>query len=195
MTIANILRLNGIDVERTVSPEGRIIFAGERSIGTGAPLKPHTFHDGESPEAGVAHSGRWWEEDRALERELSAMSEHFPGFILAGGDPSLPPAWKGTIDTGHGKFELIVQHRVDHGLPLVIPVAPRSFSRSDSFRRRRSAPHLYLNGNLCVAAEEDWNASEDTAATVTAWTAHWYANYVEWLYTGTWPAEGYRGAA
>ncbi len=197
MTIANILRLNGIDVERTVSPTGRIVFQGERGAVAGAPLKPHTFHDGEAPEDGDdgARAGRWWQQDGALEREAAAMSRHFPGFVSAGGDQSLPPAWRGTIDTGRGKFDVIVQHRVDHGLPVVIPIAPRSFTRSDAFRRRRLAPHLYTNGNLCVAAEDDWNPAEDTAATVTAWAAHWYAMYVEWLFTGEWPADGYRDTA
>jgi hypothetical protein len=192
MTIANVLRLNGIDVPRSISPTGRVIFqTGNEESPVYAPLKPHTFHGGlETPDGEPTRD--WWTEPGALDSEMFAMETWFPGFSLIPQESSEPPAWFGSIQTGRGTFDVVVQHRRDHGLPLVIPIRPKRFERSDSFRRRIPSPHLYLSGNLCVASAEDWSAREDTAATVVGWAAHWYAMYAEWLFTGHWPTEGYQ---
>jgi hypothetical protein len=95
----------------------------------------------------------------------------------------------GDIDTGRGKFKVVVVLRRDQGLPFVrLFGGPRLGVNAG--RRWMPSPHLYLNGNLCVADSADWNQDEHTAATVVAWTAHWLAAYTEWRITRRWPVQG-----
>lgn len=195
MTIADVLRANGTNVPRTVSPKGLVQFETDSTQAPGMPLKSHTFHGGDDAIDGEVDEARWWETEGALDRERETMAMWFPTFIEAAGDHDSPPAWGGVIDTGKRKFSVLFMHRWDRGLPLVIPITPESLSRNFGYRDRKDPPHLYTSGNLCVAAQEDWDPETDTMATVVAWAAHWLANYMEWTFTRKWPTEGYASLA
>lgn len=192
MTIANLLKIHGHNLTRRVLPNGLLVFDTStevRQTASSMPLKSHTFHGGEAPQDSKDSPG-WWLAEGALDVEIEAMRTHFPDFRLIGGDADSPPAWVGSVRTNNAEFKIAVMHRYSRGLPDVAPIDPKP-------RRRRvgrihlPAPHLYLNGFLCVAAQEDWDPSADTAATVVGWAAHWHACYVEWVYTGKWPTESY----
>jgi hypothetical protein len=174
---------------------GLVQFQTPSTQATGMPLKSHTFHGGEDAVDEEVDDARWWEAEGALLQEREAMAKWFPTFIEAAGDHDSPPAWGGVIDTGKRKFTVLFMHRWDHGLPRVIPVEPKTLARSFGYRDRRDPPHIYTSGNLCVAAQEDWDHESDTMATVVAWAAHWLANYMEWTFTRKWPAEGYTDLA
>jgi hypothetical protein len=189
MTIALMLRKHGVHVTRSISSSGRIVFPESTALSdSSVTLQPHTFHGGESEPADDESPNRWWLESEVVAGEEAAMAA-FPQFRLLPGDDETPPAWVGTVDTGQGRFEVIISHRFDHGLPLCIPRKPIAERVVNG--KHRTAPHLYLNGNLCVADSADWNIDEHNAATVVGWVAHWYACYIEWFYTTKWPAEGY----
>ena len=190
MTILNVLKHHGYNVERRVTPSGRIVFSAASATpsAVGMPMKRHTFHGGTSPVEHVAAALPWWTNEESVARDRDAMAQFFPGFAELGGSDGRPPAWVGAIDTGYGKFTITVQHRVDHGLPHVIPGRPKTGRLG---RHSVASPHTFMNGNLCVAAQDDWDPKTDTIATVVGWAAHWHAAYVEWLFTGTWPMEGY----
>lgn len=192
MSIAAVLQLNGVNVVRTVSVSGRVIFgASSERPSAGAPLKPHTFHGGLARQEGEIPAARWWLVPERIEAERAAMAKCFPGFRQIQKSPSKPPVWEGTIDSGRGKFRIRIHHRHDGGLPRVEPIEPSRLGRSTSFRHWRAAPHTFTNGDVCVAAEDDWEPT-DTAAVVVGWAAHWFAVYSEWFFTGVWAAEGYR---
>ena len=77
-------------------------------------------------------------------------------------------------------------------LPAVVPVGPRRLGKQHARRWVRS-PHLYNNGNLCVAALDDWDTAAHTAADVAAWAAHWLAVFTAWRITDRWLVEGFAG--
>jgi hypothetical protein len=198
MTILNILKHHGYNVERGVLPTGRIVFptapaSSSAAFATAMSVKPHAFHGGGNPVEQVPDSSRtWWTDEAVLERDRQAMARYFPGFVEVADTQNLPPAWVGTLDTGYGVFTVRIQHRADHGLPHVTPAKPKARRRG---RRTLASPHTFINGNLCVAAQEDWDPEKDTTATVVGWAAHWHAAYVEWLFTDKWPMEGYEHRA
>lgn len=192
MTIQNILKHHGFNCARTVLPSGKLVFATARAgpvAAVGLPMTSHTFHGGDEP-ADSANEIAWWLEPDALGRDLEAMGRYFPDFMLLPGDSGSAAAWYGPMNTQLGSFQIAVIHRFDHALPLVVPLQPSARGRRVG-RRMVAAPHMYLNGNLCVAAGDDWDAQRDTIATVVAWASHWHAFYVEWFFTGKWPAEQY----
>ncbi len=115
------------------------------------------------------------------------MAEAFPAFRRV--EVRGRPAWHGFLDTGRGRFGVTVVHRPDGRLPYVIPDRPALFRRREG-GRHRWAPHLFLNGDLCVASQEDWDVERDDATTVIAWTAEWLATFTTWRITGRdWPCE------
>lgn len=191
MTLLQALRSIGYDAPRWVSPSGRVVFS---DAATATPVKPHTFHGGAAlVEAAPTATDAWWSDPEYIAREAAAMMT-FPDFTRVQFDDQ-PPGWIGTIDTGYGRFKILVQHRRDHGLPHVVPVSPRRRERPRGRSMMRS-DHLYDNGNLCVAESGDWDAWTDTAATVVAWAAHWHACYVAWRSGGgVWPTPGLRAPA
>lgn len=149
-------------------------------------VEPHTNHGGPVPTVDPAPP--WWLSDPGLlEAETAAMKRAFPGFRRT---PSRTPAWVGTLDTGRGRFEVTLTHRPDHGLPLITPTKPGLFQRHEG-RWTRKSPHLFINGDLCVAGQDDWDSSVHDATTALAWTAHWLAAFTEWRITGRgWPRDG-----
>lgn len=198
MSILDIVRYHGHNVSPFVEADGRVRFvsdatgaashAGIADGASGLRVKPHTFHGGTEP--ADSEPSAWWTEPGALDRDRAAVEAAFPGFIEIS-HTDRPPSWRGTIDSGAGRFEIEIQHRRDRELPLVIPIAPRK-RHAPSGRGMVQSPHLYVNGNLCVADREDWDPSTDTVATVIAWAAHWHAAYVVWRASRRWPSEGYQ---
>ncbi|WP_187977660.1 hypothetical protein [Mycetocola sp. JXN-3] len=151
-------------------------------------IRPHTFHGGANPkDKKIDTSEFWWNASGALDRDIEEMSRFFPNFKLFHGEGSLPPRWVGVIDTGTGKDTLTFVYRKDGGLPQVIPSMRKTRMEAG---RVRISPHLYTNGNLCVAAQTDWKPEEHTMADVVAWAAHWMAVYVSWYLSGEWISEG-----
>ena len=202
MTIAALLGHFGISVPRYVTLDGQIVFDGVSATGRGGyphathgsvtPVNNHTFHGGdEELDGGPANTLPWWDDEAQIARHVEAMEKCFPRFTYLPADGDLGPCWVGEINTGRGRFEIGVVLRSDQGLPFVRVIGgPRLGVNAG--RSWRPSPHLYLNGNLCVAGSDDWDANEHTAATVTAWAAHWLAAFTEWRITRRWPVEGVR---
>ncbi|CPT75881.1 Uncharacterised protein [Mycobacteroides abscessus] len=80
--------------------------------------------------------------------------------------------------------------RRDQGLPRVHVFNHRLGANAG--RKWQPSPHLFTSGSLCVADASDWDPEQHTAATVTAWAAHWLAAYTEWRMSRRWPVEGVR---
>lgn len=197
MTLPALLSTLSPKTSRFVTVGGRIVTGGVSSDARGrprhpehgpvTPVPPHTNHGGALPE--VAPDPPWWvDHPEVLRAEIAAMARAFRGFKLHEVDGA--PAWVGTLNTGRGRFGVTVVHRPDHGLPYVRPDRPGRFQRHEGPRTVKS-PHLYVNGDLCVAGQDDWDPDSHDATTVLAWTAHWLATFTEWRITGRgWPCEG-----
>ncbi|MFC9980247.1 hypothetical protein [Gordonia sp. NPDC127522] len=204
MSMPALLSHFGIDDARYVTSTGLVVFDGVTSpvdgvfqheqFGAVTPVAEHAFH-GDVPEpSDVAGSDRrWWEDRSAIDRHIVAMSNSFPDFVFLEPTEDLNPCWCGTIDTGRGRFEVAIILRADEGLPSVVVLGKRRLGINQG-RRWVKSPHLYLNGNLCIASADDWISGVHTAATATAWAAHWLAAYTEWRITKQWPVDG-AGAA
>lgn len=192
MTLATLLGHVGIDVPRYVEVGGRVVLDPTPAVSSSpAPMaiSPHRFHDGDDPapeRAGYARA--WWNTDaeaRAADEE--AMAAYFPSFIQFGDDGDY--GYGGELDTGRGRFKVLVLPHVDRSLPSIVPLH-RGLGRQMG-RRLQRPPHIYTSGNLCVAAASDWKADEHTTATAVGWTAHWFSAYTEWRFTGRWPTDGF----
>jgi hypothetical protein len=199
MTIAALLHHHGVYVPRYVTVAGQVVFDDVRTTPTGpvhTTLGPviavanHAFHGGvEGEETDRPESEPvWWEDALQLDRHISTMNHSFPGFVYLPAGAGSGPCWGGVIDTGRGKFKVLIMTRRDAGLPRVAVLDLKLGVHAG--RKWVSSPHLYANGNLCVAGQQDWNRDQHTLATVTAWAAHWLAAYTEWRFTRRWPVEG-----
>lgn len=203
MTIAELLHHHGVHVPRFVSVNGRIVFDGvsqtpvgftHKSLGAVTPVANHTFHGGTAE----AHDepktpAYWWEDADVVTRHVTAMGAAFPEFTYLPAASNTGPYWGGEIDTGRGKFNLMVFTRRDAGLPRIMVHGVRLGVNAG--KRWIPSPHLYTNGNLCVADEADWQPGRHTAATATCWAAHWLAAYTEWRFTRRWPVDGVQSVA
>lgn len=198
MTIAALLRHHGIRTPRFVTVAGQVVFDDVVSPPSGpvhaahgpvTAVSPHRFHGGEETEDELAPSdAEWWDDEAAIGRHVDAMKKSFPGFVYLPADGESCPTWGGVIDTGRGKFEVLIMLRRNQRLPRAA-VINHNLGASAG-RRWQKPPHLFTSGNLCVADEGDWDPDEHTAATATAWAAHWLAAYSEWRFTRRWPVEG-----
>jgi hypothetical protein len=189
MTIAQLLSHHGLREPRWIEVNGKVAF-GPPAVGTDmTALEPHTFHGGDDPEDTDVADTPWWQDDQEVARHVDAVKTAFPAFILMPDEDDGPPSFGGLLDTGRGKFKVLVIMRRDGGLPFVHVVGPR-LGRQEG-RRWRHAPHTYTSGAICVADQSDWRQGQHSAATVIAWAAHWLAAYTEWRFTGRWPVEGY----
>lgn len=188
MTLIDALQHLGYKNSRWVSPSGRLVFAAPSASAPARAVEPFRFHGGADPV--VLDVSPWWLNDETyIARERAEMAASFPHFTYFEPEGDLPPTWFGSIDTGYGVFKVMILHRADGSLPAVVPVAPKNRARSTT--RQKLSPHLFDNGNLCVAREEDWDRGQHTVATVVAWAAHWHACYATWFVTGRWPIEGF----
>lgn len=192
MSMLDALRYHGAVGPRWVSPTGRLMFAAPENAAA-VPVKPHTFHGGADP-AERTSIQKWWLDPHATSRDDAAMRELFPDFVQTRGNEAHPPMWTGVIDSGFGRFPIMVLQRKDHGLPRVMPLGVTDRSRHEG-RRTVKSPHLFASGHLCVAEERDWEPDSDTIATVVSWAAHWHACFVSWRLNGVWPAAGASAAA
>lgn len=205
MTIAALVGHFGAARPRYVTVNGQIIFDDVTPVTTGGfshalhgvvtPVQKHTFHAGAEEAVDLADSdARWWDDSELIERHVAAMERAFPGFTYFPGEPDSVPVWVGEIDTGRGKFSLGIALRSDQGLPRIVVLSKMQLGVPAGRRWVRS-PHLYDNGNLCVADVAEWDPVVHTAATATAWAAHWLAAYTEWRITRKWPVVGVEAVA
>jgi len=193
MTLPSLLRRVGLDVPRGVSVDGRLI-TGRAALaalaaGTATCMSPHAFHGGDDPPS-TNTPFAWWRDADARAADCAAVARAFPGFTLDEADGEF--TWRGTLDTGRGRFVIDVVADAAGSLPRIIPVSPRVLGRNEGRRGFRPSPHLYTSGHLCVANATDWDAANHTTATAIAWAAHWFAAYTDWRLGGRWPTEGYR---
>lgn len=204
MSMPALLSHFGINTARYVTTDGQVVFDGvicsgsscsHATLGRVTPVLGHTFHGGEGQsDEPMDQTEPWWDDPSEIARHVDAMQTCFPTFVYLPPDGGLEPRWIGVIDTGRGRFRIAIALRRDRGLPHVSIVrGPRLGVHSG--RRWIPSPHLYLNGNLCVADRDDWDVRQHTAATVTAWAAHWLAAYTEWRFSRRWPVEGARSIA
>lgn len=198
MTMPALLSHFGMKDARFVTARGQVVFDGVTSgdgafthpvHGTVTAVAKHTFHGGEEePDIGALDATAWWEDDAAIGRHIASMKLAFPQFTYMPASDDRNPCWWGEIDTGRGRFEVAIVLRRDRGLPFVSVL--NHHLGVPSGRRWERPPHVYLNGDLCVASSEEWQPDEHSASTATAWAAHWLAAYTEWRFRRRWPAEG-----
>lgn len=203
MSMPALLSHFGINNARFVTQTGEIVFDGVTKTASGfthATLGPvmsvakHTFHGGEDePDDDPDDFQVWWDDEAQIRRHTDAMELAFPDFVYVPPDDKGGPCWGGIIDTGRGMFEIGIFPRRDQGLPRIVVLNRRLGAPAG--RRWQNSPHLYLNGNPCVADREDWDPFEHTVATAAAWTAHWLAAYTEWRMSRRWPVEGVNAVA
>lgn len=205
MTMSALLSHFGIGAARYVTAAGEIVFAGVTQAANGiythstkgavTPLVAHSFHGAEDePTDSAAAPTAWWDDEDEVRRHVVAMQNAFPAFEFVPADDHRAPCWVGEIDSGRGRLTIAVTMRRDRGLPFVSPLKGPRLGLATG-RAWIPAPHLFLNGNLCVAGQDDWNPEQHTAATVTGWAAHWLAAYTEWRFSRRWPVAGYHRAA
>ena len=205
MTMPALLSHYGMGDARFVTAGGRIIFDQVTRLADGVFTHPthglvtavakHTFHGGEADsDAAAGEVPAWWEDEDAINSHVVAMSQAFPQFTYVPASDGGVPCWWGELDTGRGRFTIAILLRRDRGLPFV-SVLGHGRLGAQSGRRWERPPHIYLNGDICVASREEWHPDEHTAATATAWAAHWLAAYTEWRFTRRWPAEGVHAVA
>lgn len=203
MSMPALLSHFGINAARFVTNTGEIVFDGVTNAGGGfahavhgavTPVAKHTFHGGgEEPDDGHAGPVAWWDDKVQIDRHIEAMEKAFPFFLYVPPEDNCGPCWGGLIDTGRGKFQVGIFPRRDQGLPRIV-VFDRRLGMPAG-RRWQPSPHLYVNGNLCVADRDEWDPDNHTVATAVAWAAHWLAAYTEWRMSRRWPIEGVRAVA
>lgn len=200
MSMPALLSQFGLDTQRFVTADGRVIFEGVTSTAGGyshpehgsvSAMISHGFH-GNGPEpTDETAPAQWWEDETQLQRHRDALATAFPGFRPLEYEGEHPPMWFGDIDTGRGKFTVAIALRHDRGLPFVRVIKGPKLGIPTG-RSWIPSPHLYLNGNLCIADQSDWDPGLHTVATAVAWTAHWLAAFTEWRITRRWPVEGFQ---
>jgi hypothetical protein len=196
VTISTLLEHVGVHVPRYVAIDGRIVLDPAPPIPsspTPLAVSPHRFHGGEDPAPNrVNYADAWWNTDlNARDKDQAAMATYFPGFIQFGADGDY--AYGGELNTGRGRFKILVCPQVDRSLPSVFPVH-KNLGRPAG-RQLQRPPHLYTSGALCIADAADWRPEQHSTATAVAWAAHWLCAFTEWRITGRWPAVGYGAAA
>ncbi|PKQ18073.1 MAG: hypothetical protein CVT68_05270 [Actinobacteria bacterium HGW-Actinobacteria-8] len=204
MSMPALLSHFGIDAARYVTTGGEIVFGGVHASAAGTfthvdhgvvtPVANHTFHGGTDEPTDSEATAEWWHDEPEIRRHIDAMQHAFPHFIYLTPEDAGTPCWVGDLDTGRGQFRVAIVMRRDRGLPFVRLVGGAKLG-VNAGRRWTQSPHLYLNGNLCVASQGDWNADEHTAATAATWAAHWLAAFTEWRMSRHWPTEGVRVVA
>lgn len=203
MSMPALLSHFGVNTSRYVTTTGQIVFNGATKVGATfthadhgvvTPVVRHTFHGGvDEPEEHDGPAEVWWADKEQVDRHIESMETAFPGFFCLPPDGGAGPCWAGIIDTGRGSFKIGIFARRDQGLPRIV-----IFDRHlgvHAGRRWQPSPHLYTNGNPCIADQGDWDAAQHTVATAAAWAAHWLAAYTEWRMTRRWPAEGVQAVA
>lgn len=195
MTISTMLSHVGISVPRYVTVHGQIVLDPSPTAGSSPmALEPHHFHGGHDPAPSRADShGAWWKvSQEARAADEASMKLHFPDFTQWGDDDQY--AYGGYLNTGRGRFGILVFPQANHSLPSIVPLN-RNLGRPAGRRQLSLPDHVYLNGNLCIAELGDWHPDRHTTATAVGWSAHWFAAYTEWRMSGRWPTRGFDVAA
>jgi hypothetical protein len=106
------------------------------------------------------------------------MQERFPQFVLKK-DASGSLFWEGLLKPVSG-FAFLVRAAYPERYPYLEPVLQvvRPGIRS-------GAPHLYVNGALCVH-RNGWNSATGTAASMIPLASDWLRHYILWERTGQW---------
>ncbi|GAS96898.1 uncharacterized protein RMCC_3864 [Mycolicibacterium canariasense] len=124
MSIPALPRHHGVHVPRFVTVAGRVVFDNvtttpsgpvHRDYGPVTAVAPHRFHGGEEEADNVLAQSHvdWWADHGALTRHVDAMKESFPEFLYLPSDDGAPPSWGGVIDTGRGRFTVLIMTRRD----------------------------------------------------------------------------------
>lgn len=200
MTLPSLLRHVGAHIPRGVTVDGRVL-TGRAAVaafatGSATPIMPHTNHGGvQAALRDVATpSGRyanaWWNaHPTARMADIVGVARAFPGFVYNGMDGG--HRFEGLINTGRGRFRVAAVGYPDGRIPHLVPINPHGLGRHEG-RGFRRPEHVYTNGNLCVAGDDDWRPDEYNTVTAIAWAAHWYATYTDWRLGGSWRSDGYR---
>lgn len=70
----------------------------------------------------------WWEAfPEAKEADVLAMGSAFPGFVLL--DEKGSYDWIGRINTGRGRFTMLLRGNAARGIPTVRPLQPSHLGR------------------------------------------------------------------
>lgn len=188
MTIAALLSHLGVHVPRYVTVDGLVVAGVVPQDVVGTQVKAARFHGGPDP-VGVEGIPWWIADPASAMADITDMAIRFPLFVPVRDEVRF--VWSGTVDTGRGRFPVRLAHHPERSLPMVT-VPGRRLGRS---RRGlwENPPHTYLSGALCVAGQDDWDATDSTS-TAVAWAAHWLAAYTEWRVSGIWPTPGYEHA-
>lgn len=133
MTITTLLEHVGVHVPRYVTVDGRIVLdPAPLTMSSPAPLavSAHRFHGGDDPAPNrVDSADAWWNTDLdAREKDEAEMAIHFPAFVQLGEDCGY--AYGGELNTGRGRFKILVFPQVDRSLPSVFPLHKKSWSAS-----------------------------------------------------------------
>lgn len=200
MSLPSLLRHVGAHIPRGVSVDGRVL-AGQAAVaavaaGRAIRIAPHTNHGGVQGALGDAtgptglHADAWWATDAVAQAaDIAAVARAFPSFSHDGSRGG--HRFKGVLDTGRGRFRVAAIGDPDGGIPHLLPIQPRALGRHDG-RGFHRPEHVYTNGNLCIAGDDDWHPDRHDTATAIAWAAHWYATYTDWRLGGPWSSDGYR---
>lgn len=104
------------------------------------------------------------------------MRERFPQFRLFE-DPSRGLSWEGFLEPAAGRvFRVLVAcpPTYPYQAPVLRVIEPLL---------RRGAPHLYVDGSLCVHRQR-WDPMTGTAASCVPLVAAWLVGYFGWLELG-----------
>lgn len=191
MSIKSLLQTIGTSVPRYVTVDGRIVTEYSTSLPLSdlSPVAPHRFHGGATPVKAGA-SPPWWRNDEAKANDIADMRRAFRNLVVLDQDDDL--AYAVEFNTGRGVVRCVLLPQFDQSLPRIFPVNPKRLGRRDARARGgfHLPPHVFTNGQLCIADEEAWNATERSTVVAGCWTAHWLACYTEWKIFGVWPTEG-----
>ena len=122
----------------------------------------------------------WYQEQKWRNRlvaEAALMHERFPGFVLTRGAAG-QLVWRGMLQPVRNAPNYEISVTVPARYPYEAPVL-----RVERPALRTGAPHLYLNGSLCVY-RQSWDPMRGTVASVVPLIAAWLTAYEHWRQTG-----------
>jgi ubiquitin-protein ligase len=122
----------------------------------------------------------WYQEPKWRNRlvvEVALMRERFPQFVLTRDESGLL-VWRGTLQPVRGISAFGISVTVPVRYPYQAPVL-----RVERPKLRPGAPHLYLNGSLCIY-RQSWDPMRGTVASVVPLAAAWLTAYEHWRQSG-----------
>jgi ubiquitin-protein ligase len=122
----------------------------------------------------------WYQEQKWRNRllvEAALMRERFPGFLLTRGATGLL-SWRGVLRP----VKSAPAYEISVTVPARYPYEPPML-RVERPTLLPGAPHLFLNGSLCVY-RQSWDPLRGTIASVVPLVAAWLTAYEHWRETG-----------